>query len=275
MTTEVLTSDVRQFYTGYVAKEWRRLARDPYHQLEFDTTMHFLQKYLPQRGHILDAGGGPGRYTMALAKQGYDLTLLDYTPANLEFARRRIARSGVKKQVRDVLEGSIVDLSRFPDNSFDALICTGGPLSHVIDAGERDKAVDELIRVAKPGAPVFVSVMSRLSLMVVELTMFPEEVEMPHFTEVRETGDYNGQYGFTACHFFLPEELRAAFDGKPVDVLAMAGLEGIGSNHRREVNRLAKNEARWRIWLETHYRFCEHPAVVATSEHMLLVGKKI
>ena len=53
---------VKSYYADYGIKEWKRLARDPYHQLEIDTTMHFLNKYLPKKGLILDAGGGPGRY---------------------------------------------------------------------------------------------------------------------------------------------------------------------------------------------------------------------
>ncbi len=265
---------VRQYYSDSVRKEWRRLVADPYHRLEFDTTLRFLEKYLPDQGHILDAGGGPGRYTIELAGRGYQLTLLDFTPANLEFARRRVKRAGVKKKVQQVVEGSIVDLSQFDDDSFDAVLCTGGPLSHVVDAHERDKAISELIRVAKPGAPIFVSVMSRLSMIIVELILFQYEIELPHFKQIRDTGDYPGGYGFTPCHFFLPEELRSDFESKPVEILDLAGLEGISSNHRKELNQLHKNEIRWKIWMETHYMTCTHPAVVATSEHILIVCRK-
>lgn len=265
---------VKEFYTASVRKEWRRLVRDPYHRLELDTTLHFLEKYLPKNGLILDAGGGPGRYTVELASRGYNMILLDVTPANLAFAKRRIQKARLKERVRNVLEGSIVDLSRIEDNTFDAVLCLGGPLSHIVDAEKRDKAIRELIRVAKPGAPIFVSVMSRLSLLVVELTLFQEEIELPHFKQIRDTGSYDGAHGFTACHFYLPEEFRAAFDYKGVEVLEMAGLEGISSNHRRKLNKLAKEPERWKIWLETHYQTCTHPSVVGTSEHMLLVCKK-
>ena len=265
---------VKQYYTGYVRKEWRRLIRDAYHRLEFDTTLHFVEKHFPKMGLLLDAGGGPGRYTVTLAQQGYNLVLLDMTPANLEFAKRQIKRSGVGKRVKDVVEGSIVDLSRFDDNTFDGVMCLGGPLSHVVDKRQRARAIRELVRVAKPGAPIAVSVMSRLSVLVVELTMFPEEVTMPHYQKLLNTGDYLGQYGFTACHFFLPEELRAAFDGIGVEVVEMAGLEGISSHHRRELNRIARDEQQWSIWRKTHFKTCTHPSVVGVSEHMLLIAKK-
>ena len=265
---------VRDFYTGYVQKEWKRLSRDAYHRLEFETTLHFLEEHLPRKGLILDAGGGPGRYTIELARRGYEVVLLDLTPANLEFARRQIKRAKVQDRVTNIVEGSIVDLSRFEDDAFDAVICLGGPLSHVIDKHERDRATCELIRVAKTGAPLFVSVMGRLSLLVLEMTSFQHEIEMPHFKQVRDTGDYTGGYGFTACHFFLPEELRDAFGDKGVSIVEMVGLEGISSHHDRKIDLLAKDATRWKIWLETHFQTCTHPAVVGMSEHMLIVCQK-
>ena len=168
-----------------------------------------------------------------------------------------------------------MDLRQFEDGHFDAVICLGGPLSHVIDDVKRERAISELIRVTKKGGALFVSVMGRLSLLAIELTMFQQEIEMPHFIQIRDTGGYEGGYGFTCCHFFLPEELREDFSGKGVEIVEMAGLEGIGSLHRWHVNQLAKDEKRWKIWLETHYQTCTHPAVVGTSEHMLIVGRKV
>jgi hypothetical protein len=49
---------VKNYYTGQVLKEWRRLIRDAYHRLEFDTTLHFIKKHFPKEGLVLDAGGG-------------------------------------------------------------------------------------------------------------------------------------------------------------------------------------------------------------------------
>ncbi len=266
---------VRDYYTGYVRQEWRRLIKNAYHRLEFETTLHFLEKYLPRQGLVLDAGGGPGRYTLELAKAGHDLVLLDLTPANLDFARRQVKRAKLQDNVKNVLEGSIVDLSRFADGAFDAVVCLGGALSHVLDAQERQKAISELIRVAKPGAPLFVSVIGRLSLLVAELTQFQAEIGAVHFPQMRDHGDYAGGFGFTACHFFLPDELRDAFSSQGVSVVEMVGLQGISSRHDRKVNQLAKDERLWKQWLETHYLTCTHPAVVGMSEHILIVCRKL
>jgi len=60
---------IRDYYDQKAEDEWKRLVQDPYHRLEFIVTMHFLNKHLPKSGLILDAGGGPGRYTIELAKK--------------------------------------------------------------------------------------------------------------------------------------------------------------------------------------------------------------
>jgi ubiquinone/menaquinone biosynthesis C-methylase UbiE len=110
---------------------------------------------------ILDAGGGPGRYTVTLASQGYDLIMLDMTPANVAFAKCQIKRLGVEHHVKDVVEGSIVDLAGFADNTFDGVICLGGRLSHILDKRKRDRAIRELVRVARPGWRGSVPVIAR------------------------------------------------------------------------------------------------------------------
>lgn len=234
---------VKEFYTENVRNEWHRLVKDAYHRLEFTTTLHFLDKYLPPLGSVLDAGGGPGRYTLELAKKGYDVTLLDATQANLDFARRVVRRYGVQDRVKGIVLGSIVDLSQFPEASFDGILCSGGPLSHILNTHDRTQAISELVRVAKPGALIFVSVIARFGVIIEILKYSQAEIGMSHFKQICETGDYLGDRGFTACHFFLPEELRQAFNRPNLEILEMVGLEGIGSQHVKDLNRLAKERS--------------------------------
>jgi ubiquinone/menaquinone biosynthesis C-methylase UbiE len=237
----------------------------------------FCQKAFSKRkGLILDAGGGPGRYSIELAKLGYNVVLLDLSPEMLEVAKRQIRTSGVQDKVKHAIQGSIDDLSRFKDDSFDAVTCLGGPLSHIVDEDRRERAIDELIRVAKKDAPIFVSVIGRSAVLVSELVNFPKEIEVKEvFQSVRDTGDYYGGYGFAPCHFYLPEELKESFEKRGIRVLEMVGLEGLASGHRRETNRLHKKypEA-WKIWWKTHLGTCSHPTSVGISEHFMIICRK-
>ncbi len=265
---------VKEYYADRVRVEWRRLVRNAYHRIELDTTLYFITKYLPKNGLILDAGGGPGRYTLELARRGYNVVLLDAVQANLDFSKRQVRRAKLEKHVKEFRVGSIDDLSQFETNHFDGVICTGGPLSHLLQPDQRAKAISELVRVAKPGAPILVSVMAKLGALVSILLSALNDIGQSHFKRIVETGDYLGGYGFTACHFYLPEELRRDFTIEGVQILEMAGLEGISAHHDRAINKLAKDKSRYMAWIEAHYETCTHPAVVGMSEHMLIVCRK-
>ncbi|MCD6515259.1 MAG: class I SAM-dependent methyltransferase [Candidatus Odinarchaeota archaeon] len=267
---------VKSWYREKAQYEWERLQQDPYHQLEFIITFHFLKKYLPKTGLVLDAGGGPGRYTIELAKRGYDVILLDLVPELLKIAKEQIKKAGVQNKVKQIVEGSIDDLSMFENETFDAVLCLGGVLNHLLDERRREKAARELIRVAKKGAPIFVSVISRLGVLRAIFLRFPESLKFcKHHWEV---GDYipgvHGR-GFTAAHWFLPEELKELFERLGVKILEMAALEGLSSHHREETNKLYENQENWKLWLEILLETCNHPSIIGASEHFLMVAKKI
>jgi ubiquinone/menaquinone biosynthesis C-methylase UbiE len=266
---------VIEWFTRTARYEWRRLRQDPYHQIEFIVTVHFLEKYLPKHGLVLDAGGGPGRYTIELAKRGYDVVLLDLAPEMLKLAKRKMKRAGVLRKVKQFVQGSVEDLSMFSNDTFDAVLCLGAPLCHLLKVKQREKAAEELVRVAKRDAPIFVSVISRIGLLKTILVEFPHE--MPYVKHHWEVGDYvpglQGE-GFTAAHWFMPEELRELFEKQSVKILEMAGLEGLSSHHRKETNRLHKDQEKWKMWVEILLKTCTHPSVVGSSEHFLLVCRK-
>ncbi|MEM3617218.1 MAG: class I SAM-dependent methyltransferase [Candidatus Bathyarchaeia archaeon] len=278
---------IKEYYSKVGLKEWRRLIRDPYHRLEFDTTMHFLRKYLPPKGLVLDAGGGPGRYTIELAKLGYDVVLLDLTPKLLQIAKNQIKRSKVEGKVKQI-QASIHDLSIFKDDTFDAVLCLGGALNHVTCEEHREKAVDELIRVAKSGAPIFVSVIGRLAVLINAIIYWPHEMENSRiYQHICETGDYHGIQGvytkwyagkkaiFPPAHFYLAEELEKSFRKRNVKILEMVGLEGLATRHQKEINRLFKKYPNaWKNWQEIHLKTCTHPTAVGISEHFMIICKK-
>src|SRR4029450_8326417 len=126
---------VRRFYEISAQREWERLEHPTQGALEFAINKAWIHKFLPQPGgRILDIGGGPGRYSIWLASQGYRVTLADLSPDLLTIAREKAVEEGVELEV--IVEANAVDLSRFADNSFDAVLCLG-PMYHLLE--ERDR----------------------------------------------------------------------------------------------------------------------------------------
>ena len=275
MNSDRIAEEVRRYYRNY--DEWHRLTKAPFQAMEFETTLRFLKRHLPSRGLILDAGGGPGRYTIQMSRLGYDVVLLDFTKEHLDTARREVRRARVERRVREMCQGSIEDLSRFDEESFDAVLCLGGPLNHILRKRGRLKAIGELVRVAKRGAPIFISVISRLATLEGELVLrAPELWQHPGVVErMARSGDYFGGHGFTACHFYNLDELEADLQGEPVSILERVGLEGLSSTHNEDANWLFRAHKRgWKAWQRVHEATCTHPAVVATSNHFMVVMGK-
>ncbi len=267
---------IKEHYAKHVRDEWKRLDTGAFHRLEFLTTMHFLKKVFPKRGLILDAGGGPGRYTVALAGLGYDVVLVDFVERNLTFAKRQVRKAGLQARLAGAINADITDLSCFPSNHFDGVVCLGGPLSHLLKRDDRKNAIGELARVAKPGAPVLISVMSKLSTVINEAATprYQRELTMPFFSRYVRTGDYSGKAGFTAFHGFMRDELCGLATRHGLAVLQIAGLEGAGQWAKDAFDRLERNDERWNVWLKTHYAICTEPSIADLSAHMLAVCRK-
>ncbi len=268
-----LTKDV---YSGLAEKEWKRLSGDVFHRLEFDSTMHFLNKYLPKRGLILDAGGGPGKYTIELAKRGYDVVLLDLTPSNLELAKKQIKRAKVQNKVKEIICGSITDLSNFKNNTFDAVICLGGPLSHVAPEHNREKAISELSRVSKRSASIFISVMGKFGTLLQGPLRWPEEVnQAKHFENFSIKGDDYLWHGKYFCHYFTRDELMK-ITSKKLKLIEVVALEGLASSNHEAFNKMCKDYPNaYKNWMKMHYKLINQPTVVDISQHILVIGRKL
>jgi ubiquinone/menaquinone biosynthesis C-methylase UbiE len=193
----------------------------------------------------------------------------------LKVAKRKARRSGVLRKVKRFVEGSVEDLSMFNNEAFDSVLCLGGPLSHLLKPQQREDAAREIVRVAKPAAPIFVSVIGRVGLLKTLLMRFQQDI--PYAKYQWKTGNYipglQGK-GFTAAHWFLPEELRELFEKQNVEILEMAGLEGLSSHNEKETIRLFKDKEKWKMWMELLLETCTHPSIVGGCEHFLLVCRK-
>lgn len=266
----------RKDYDRVYQREWTRLIRDSYHRLELETTLFFLNKYLTKNSFILDAGSGPGRYTIELAKKGHNLVLLDLSEKNVELAKQKIKEEGVENKVKECIAGSITDLSRFKDNSFDSVLCLGGALSHIHPEKERKKVINELIRISKKNALIFVSVMGRLSIINLSLVVQNKEIKKKHFLDYSLTGDDFYWFGRKRyAHYFLLDELKKLFDTKKVKFITQVGLEGLGSSQISLINELNNNKKAWKNWIAVHQKYCTSPSVADVSNHFMVIYKKL
>jgi len=226
-------SDPETYYDEHDEAEWERLTATLHGRLEWGGTVERLDAHLPDTGRVLDVGGGPGRYAVWLADRGYDVVLVDPSEGQRELAREKVAEQGHGERVT-VRAGDVRDLA-FDRNGFDATLCLGGPLSHLLDADERAAAARELRRVTEPGNPVFASVMGRLNLLVLYLVSGTSH--LARADELAEAADYDRSFvdrlgydsAFTETHFFRADEFEELLSESGLAVEELVGLEGLAS----------------------------------------------
>lgn len=272
------SADVRRAYDQDPEQEWLRLTSGAQNQLEYLITCHALGRHLPtleRPRRILDAGGGPGRYTMLLAEWGYTATLLDLSPAHLDLARLRLtqASSAARVNVEAIVEGSITDLSQFPDDHFDAVLCLGGPVSHLPDPAQRTRAVEELARVATGDAPLFISVFNRFALYraMVQWNMPVDDVRRYWRDGLRTTLGAQALTTFSFTPVAFVELLRSC----ELLVERMYGTNGLGAHLQEEnLQALMADPVRWEPWKEVLLATCDDPSIIGVSRHLLGVARK-
>ena len=71
-----MMTELEKYYNKF--NEEKRL-NSRHGQVEFTTSMKYIHAYLPDDPHakILDVGAGTGRYSVALAEEGYDVTAVE------------------------------------------------------------------------------------------------------------------------------------------------------------------------------------------------------
>lgn len=266
------TAAVKALYRSNPDYEWQRMER---HRTEFAVTLRALAEHLPPPpATVLDCGGGPGRYAIALAEQGYEVTLFDLSPELLDIAQARATDAGVA--LAGVEEGTAVDLGRFDDGAFDAVLLMG-PLYHLLDEEDRRQALAEARRVVGPGGPVFAAFISRYAGHIDAAASYPEEAirQWNDFDRIEATGVQppreDGKAGFVA-YFAHPTEVPPLCQQAGLEVETVLGVEGLCSLREEKVNDL-QGEA-WEHWVDVNYRIAHDPTIHGGVEHLLAVCRK-
>ena len=113
---------VEEHYDSHAKQEWRR-PDNALFRIDLASTLHLIDKYFPGGGSVCDIGGGPGRYTIELARRGYPVTLFDISEEELKLARTQLEQSGLEAQ--QIINGDARRLSHFITRKFDAALLMG------------------------------------------------------------------------------------------------------------------------------------------------------
>lgn len=107
---------------------------------------------------VLDAGCGPGRNSIYLAKKGCKVDAVDFSETALSELRTTAGTEGVREKV-SIHSHTLEEPLPLPENSFD-FVLDSYVFCHFLDDSLKCTYRSELHRLTKPGGLVFVSLFS-------------------------------------------------------------------------------------------------------------------
>lgn len=232
--------------------------------VEFLTTMHYIQKYAKKGMKILEVGAGTGRYSIALAKMGFDVTSVELVEKNLEILKKNA--KGLKNI--KAFQGDALKLN-FEDNSFD-MVLNLGPLYHLFSKKDKMKAIKESIRVCKPNGICMFAYITHAAV------VWEYGVRHLCFNEVIDYFDKDFRIKddpdkiFSCCYV---DEFKKQFDKLNTTFLNSVSSDSIFNMMKDYIDDKMPKKSFDKL-LEWHFATCERLDHQGLSSHMLYICRK-
>lgn len=254
-------TDLEAYYNKF--NEEKRL--DSRHgRVEFVTSMHYIHQCLDEivkerakeEIHILDIGAGTGRYSVPLAQEGFDVTAVELVKHNL--GRLKQKGAGVH-----AYQGNAMNLKKFSDDSFDVTLLFG-PMYHLHEEKDKLAALQEAVRVTKPGGRILVAyIMNEFSVITYA---FKEKHILEALKEGMLTEDYHCTSKANPLYSMVRLEDIEALD-RQVEVRRrhIIAADGAANYMRPFLNALTEEE--FDAFLQYHLATCERMDLMGASGH--------
>jgi len=272
---------VRAFFDAYGTREWERLERTLQGRIKYAIHRRYLEEYVPEGARVLDAGCGPGRFALDLARRGTRLTLVDLSQTQLDLARQQLQAAGLLERVQAFHCLDMVDLQVLQDASFDAVVCYGAALSYTYDRYET--ALKELVRVLRPGGRLLISVGSLYGTLRLVGPFDGVSFLEPAHTHIDWEAVLSGEGvvytrpGSTEFHqpmvLFTSAGLQRVLERAGLRVVEMAAANPVVSEGA-QIPRITGSAPASAALTALELALCNQPGLLDTGENLLAVADK-
>lgn len=239
-------------------------------QVEYITTQKYIHECLAgfRGGSILEIGAGTGRYSVALAKEGYAVTAVELIEHNIDILKSKL--DGTENIT--VLQGNAVDLSFLEDDSFDLTLLLG-PMYHLYTKEEKLLALSEAVRVTKPKGYILVAYCMNEPTII--QYVFARDNLKKVFDNNMLTDDWHCiSEPSEIFELIRTEEIAELDSAVPVDRIKLVASDG-ATNYIRELID-GMDIKTFEKWVEYHLSICERQDLIGASHHTIdILRKKI
>lgn len=254
---------LKDYYSNY--DEDGRLERK-HSIIEFLTSVKYIEKYLKPGNRVLEVGAGTGRYSLHFSRQGYQVDAVELVQHNIDIFNKKIS----SPDKINLVQGNALDLSMYEDNTFDVTMVLG-PMYHVYNLKDKNKVIEEAIRVTKQNGYIFIAYITHDSV-ITSWGLLNGNLTKQN-VDTMFTDDYK-------C-ISTPKEVFAMFHVKEFNDLEVlnqlnhlhtVATDGIAPWFRELFENM--DDEHYQEWIKYHFATCEREDLLGYSNHILYVGKK-
>jgi len=244
--------------------EEKRLARR-HGQVEYLTSMHYIHQCLAgmKDPKILDIGAGTGRYSVALANEGYDVTAVELVRYNLGVLK-------TKKSTVKAFQGNALNLKRFEDQSFD-LTLLFGPMYHLYTFEDKLRALSEAKRVTRPGGILMVAYLMN------EYAVITYGFKEGHVKECLADGRLDKNFHCVSGEEELYDYVRLEDIGRLNEAAGLSRIKIIAADGPADYLRpvlKAMDQEEFSAFMAYHLSTCERPELLGASAHTVDIMRR-
>ena len=241
--------------------------RSQHGSVELLTTMRYVEKYLQPGMRVLEIGAATGRYSHALARQGYKVDAVELVQHNIDIFKDNILPG---EDVR-IFHGNAKNLDMLGDNTYDITLLLG-PMYHLFTVPEQLEALSEAIRVTKKGGVIFAAYCGNEATMVqycfgrgmIKEQRYRDLVDPVTFKASSDPADLFELYRKEDI-----DKLMAVF---PVTRLHYVGTDMATNYMRQAIDEM--DDELFGLYLRYHFAICERSDLVGASHHILDIFRK-
>jgi len=268
----LISRKIEDFYLSSPEEERLELGLGP---LEFERNKALiLNKLGANRKKIVDVGGGTGKYSEWLAGLGHEVWMVEPIEKHIELAKKRAANAGSRFFV---IQGE-ARMLELQDNLADMVILHG-PLYHLTEREDRIAAINEALRITRPGGVVIGWAISYTASTMVALMqgLIQNDDVFQMCSEELTSGQHQAPPslpGILAEAFYhRPEELKEEFETCGLKDTVIHAIEGITWFDRDYFS--SRSDIRKKGRQDEFYRLTEQdPNLLALSPHFAAAGRK-
>ena len=257
-------ADLESYYNKFNENK-RLLSR--HGQVEYFVTNKYIHDYLFKGAKIADIGAGTGAYSIALAKEGYDVTAVEYCKCNLGVLKANVKKENVN--VKSFL-GDCTSLHMLQDNTFDITLVFG-PLYHLHGEEKQLKALEEARRITKEGGVILVAYYMN------DYCVVSYGFKDNHIKESLEKGKLNKDFICTHNEDDLYEPVTVSYinyllSKTKLKRIKLVGVDGPTDYMRQVIN--AMDEDTFSLFKQYCLSISEKQEMIGACSHTLDILKK-